>query len=73
MVDCKDHQKNIIKLGDRVAFTRANVVYIGKVIKIHPSLNPQVEYSFIDFRGKKCNYKYTPTHYERYILLESEG
>lgn len=68
-MNCKDHQGNIVKQGDKVAFCRADVTYVGSVVKINNNLNPQIEYTFIDFRGKECTYKYTPIHKDRYIKL----
>ena len=69
--NCIDHQGNILNIGDCVAFCRANITYIGKVININDNYNPQIEYTFIDFRGKLCTYKYTPVHNNRYIRLEN--
>ena len=69
--NCTDHQGNVLNIGDNIAFCRSNITYIGKVININDNQNPQIEYTFIDFRGKLCTYKYTPVHNNRYIRLGS--
>ena len=69
MDKCEDHQGNEIFIGDTVSFTRANTVYVGKVVNINESCNPQIQYKFLDFRNKICQYKYTPVHNNRYVKI----
>ena len=71
-MNCKDHQGNIVNIGDIVAFCRADTTYIGKVIKISDNLNPQIEYTFINHNGLKVTYKYTPVHRNRYVGINNE-
>lgn len=66
---CKDHQGNIINIGDKIAFSRDHYCYIGKVVSFTQNNNPRVEYTFIDFRDKQKTYTYSIIRDTRYIKI----